>query len=60
MIQNHCVVCIVFSKWWNLKESFSVVEENTITTTLNTITTTTTAATATATATATDRRNSWM
>lgn len=56
MIQNHCVVCIVFSKWWNLKESFSVVEENTITTTLNTITTTTTAATATA----TDRRNSWM
>ena len=53
MIQNHCVVSIVFSKWLNLKESFCVVGENTITTTLNTVTTT-------AAATTTDRKNSWM
>lgn len=45
MIQNHCVVYIVFSKWLNLKESFCAVEENTITTTLNSITTTAAATT---------------
>lgn len=47
MIENHCVVCIIFSKWWNFKESFCIVEENAITTTTAaaTITTTTTTTT---------------